>query len=314
MQRERIKTLEEILRDNPEAKAYWNSVRSRQADPVPEFDTPVCSVCGGVGFVRVDLPVSHPRFGELFPCPNPDCETTKAQRATRYAKLATRSQIPAEYQGAEVSFDGWAELEQIPEAIEGKRGALGAALAFVAAKARGYKFSLEEAAEICGIAEPTFASNPKCSIVFTGENGMGKTSLAVSVGKLLLDEGVAVVYLRMAEFFDGLKERFREKDAYEIGGDASDEAEFMRQYQQAPVLILDEFSADATDWRREKAESLINYRYTHQLPTIFTTNMDAPRMIHEWGLTLGSRVQAMAHWVEVGGVELRERAKVWISR
>jgi DNA replication protein DnaC len=32
-------------------------------------NAPVCEVCGGVGFVRLDVPVSDPRFGKLMRCP-----------------------------------------------------------------------------------------------------------------------------------------------------------------------------------------------------------------------------------------------------
>lgn len=31
---------------------------------------PDCPVCGGLGLVRVNLPISDPRFGKLQPCPN----------------------------------------------------------------------------------------------------------------------------------------------------------------------------------------------------------------------------------------------------
>jgi DNA replication protein DnaC len=312
----RIKTLEEILRANPEAVAYWRDLKARpKADAVPDFDAPqTCPTCGGLGWVIPDVPNSHPLFGKGVPCPNPDCKTTAERREERYAKLCTLSQIPAEYQRDEVSFAGWQELEQIPALIEGKRGALGAALAFIASRERGFKFTLDDAAALGGIPEPEFASNARCSLVLTGRNGVGKTSLAVSIAKLLLEDGVPVVYLRFADFFDGLKERFKGKASYEFGGDeADDEAAYLRQYQQAPVLVLDEFGADVTDWRRERAEALINYRYTNQLPTIFTTNLDEKQLLHLWGLTLGSRIQAMAHWVLVDGVELRERAKVWVT-
>lgn len=33
---------------------------------------PDCPICGGIGYVRVDRPVGHPRFGKLEPCPNMD--------------------------------------------------------------------------------------------------------------------------------------------------------------------------------------------------------------------------------------------------
>jgi len=33
---------------------------------------PDCPVCGGVGWIRNDVPVDHPDFGKLRPCPNAD--------------------------------------------------------------------------------------------------------------------------------------------------------------------------------------------------------------------------------------------------
>ncbi len=31
-----------------------------------------CPICGGIGYVRYDRPIDHPRFGKLEPCPNMD--------------------------------------------------------------------------------------------------------------------------------------------------------------------------------------------------------------------------------------------------
>lgn len=313
-QRERIKSLEEILRENPQAVAYWRDLRDRpKADPLPEFDAPTCDVCGGFGFVTAKVPSSDPRFGKPFACPNPDCKVVAERRADRYAKLCNLSQIPAGYQGDDVTFAGWAKLEQIPAAIDGKRGALGAALAFIAAHERGFLFTLDDAAELGGIEPPEYTSARKCSLVFTGKNGVGKTSLAVSIGKVLLEQGVMVIYMRLAEFFDGLKDRFEDKPTYQFMPQAGSEAELLALLQQAPVLIIDEFYADVTDWRKERAEQLVNYRYTHQLPTIITTNLDMDTLSHLWGLTTGHRIQAMAHVIRVDGIELRERAGEWVT-
>src|SRR5215216_7180476 len=32
--------------------------------------SPDCSVCGGVGYIRYDVPFGDHRFGKLYPCPN----------------------------------------------------------------------------------------------------------------------------------------------------------------------------------------------------------------------------------------------------
>lgn len=316
MQRERIKTLEEILRDNPAAVKYWHDVRDgrRSSDAPSEFDTPpVCAVCDGYGWVTPKVPASHRLFGKSLPCPNPTCSTAAERRETRYAQLCTLSQIPKEYQGDEVTFDGWAELEQYPQVMDGKRGALGAALAFVAAREREFRFTLDDAAEIGGIEPPEFASGAKCSLVLSGANGVGKTSLAVSIAKVLLESGVAVIYMRLSEFFDGLKDRFEDKPKYQFMPNAGSEAELLALLQNAPVLVIDEFGVDATDWRKDRTEQLINFRYTHQLPTLVTTNYSAVDLERAWGLTTMHRLEAMAHWIDVGGMELRHRSKLWVT-
>lgn len=307
----KVKTLSEILKANPEAQAYFRELRAHGAQMrTLEVDTPpACETCGGMGFVRADLPVDHALFGKTFPCPNPHCSTLKELRDARYAKLCTLAQIPAEYQA--LTFAEWDTLLEYPEWIEGKRGALGAARAFVEAADVGFKFTLDTAAGYAGVEVPEFDSGRKCSIVYSGKNGVGKTSLAVSIARALLDSGHAVVYVRLMEFLDALKERFEKKAEYELGGDAEDEAGVMRTYQQAPVLIIDEFPAEKTDWRRERVEQLINYRYTHQLPTIITTNLDADSLTAIWGMTTGHRIQAMSHWIAVEGRELRQRAPLW---
>lgn len=316
MQKQRqVESLSDILKKSPEALAYFRDLRERGAqkrtlETVAEL---TCETCGGVGFVvAANVPHDHPYFGRPIPCPAPSCPTLKELRDARYAKLCTLAQIPAEYQS--LTFAQWEDLSRFPDAIAGKRGALGAAYAFVEAAEYDFKFTLDTAAELAGVEVPEFDSGRKCSIVYSGKNGVGKTSLAVSIARALLDSGYAVVYVRLMEFLDALKERFEKKDAYELGGDAEDEAGVMRTYQQAPVLIIDEFPAEKTDWRRERVEQLINYRYTHQLPTIITTNLDADTLTMLWGMTTGHRIQAMSHWIEVGGMELRPRAGKWESR
>lgn len=40
------------------------------SEPLPTGDEPVCGTCGGGRFVRRNVPVDHPDFGEAFRCPN----------------------------------------------------------------------------------------------------------------------------------------------------------------------------------------------------------------------------------------------------
>lgn len=315
------RTLKQMLHATPEAQAYWRGLNpDRQPglkpDPVPDFDTPTCETCGGIGVVSARLPVDHPLFGKLFPCTNPDCPTLKQQRAAQYAELCTLAQIPPEYK--DLTFDLWRELlEKAPQFQAGKLDALGAALAFVAARNNGYTFTLDEAADAVGLPHTDNDGEAKCAIVYSGDPGVGKTSMAICAMRELIDVyQLPAKYLLMDEFFAALHERFEKKQHHEFAEGAEDAAEVIRMYQFAPVLIIDEFprKPGKSEWWIQSVYQLINYRHNNHMPTIITTNLDALTLMHEWGAPVVSRIQRMAHWFEVGGLEVRRRASMVVSR
>ena len=61
----------------------------------PEDEAPQCAVCGGLGWLRRRVPLSHPDFGQLFPC---DClkERNRGElrsRLQRYSNLGHLADI-----------------------------------------------------------------------------------------------------------------------------------------------------------------------------------------------------------------------------
>ena len=199
--------------------------------------------------------------------------------------------------------------------MSGKWDAYMAAKAFVAAKDRQHRFTMGSAAaalstelgvDIDPAGDLEFASN---GLVLTGANGVGKTSLAVSIAQQLVVEGRAVVYVRMDELFQALKRTFS-RDADEQEGDVLD------SYRRAPVLIIDELTPDRatpTDWQLETVHKLINGRYTSKLPTVITTNTPYATFAALWGPTVESRIKTY-HWVTMSGKVLRQRARNVESR
>lgn len=317
---EKVKTLAEVMRTNPEAQAYIKAWREGIAAKQDFAPAPVeeCPLCGIAGFVRADRHVDDPQFGQIVPCPNPSCPVLERQRADRYAKLCTLAQIPDEY--ADLPLVGWEQLfESAPEFRRGKLDAYGAVLAFIAARGRGYRFTLDDAADMVGLERPPYASPARCSIVLTGTFGVGKTTLAAGAARELIDVyQLPAMYLLMGNFFAALHERFKKKDVYEFFPDAEDDADILRTFQQAPVLIIDEFplksAIGSSDWWETQVYQLVNHRHIYHMPTIITTNYSADDLTESWGARIGSRLQAMAHWVEVGGLELRRRDATWKSR
>lgn len=275
-------------------RAYWRSIAPAigakwESEPV----TPDCSTCGGLGWVVYRKLDNGVYIGtEAGPCNNPTCPVMTAQRDQRFAHLLTSAQIPPEYEA--LSFAAWGSLDD--GVMDGKRAGLEAAVAFVHAREHGFRFAIPES-----------QSAAKNSLVFAGANGVGKTSLAVSIAAELLSAGVAVKYALAGDLFNAMRERIERKREYEYESDSGDQASVMRAYQDAPVLVLDELPRPPgrSDWWKDLLYQLVNHRYTRQLPTVMTTNLTPRDLETLWGMTISTRVLAMAHWVEVTGMDMR---------
>lgn len=294
---------------------YWRGIRESRALVTATTDEPEsCPACGGLGVVRHDVPRDHADYGKMFPCPAADCTARRTQERDRYARLNKAASIPKEYEG--LNFAAWQSLiASNIDLMAGKWDGYMAARAFAAAAARQHRFTMGAAAtalshelniDIEPAGDSEFVSN---GLVLTGANGVGKTSLAVSIVQQLVGEGRAVVYVRMNDLFRDLKKTFR-NDADE------QEEDVMEKYLGAPVLIIDELTPDRaqpTEWQLETVHQLINGRYVQKLPTVITTNTPYASFVNLWGATVESRVKTY-HWVTMAGAVLRQRARNVESR
>lgn len=299
-----------------------------------EAQAPVehCETCDDLGYVRYDLPVEHPQFGKLFPCPNPQCPARAAQEKERFSKLNMRARLPSEY--AALSFADWdALIREYPEYMIGKWRGYGAARAFVAAAGKRFYYSnIEATAQAMRDIKAARAVAPadkrrhypdapeekdlgvKNSLVLSGINGVGKTSLAMAIAHELLAQNIPVLYARTREYIAALTERFNSNrnhhmTDYEYDWGETTEA-IVSTFQNFPVLILDEFGfAQYSPYYVDMVEQLVRFRYNNQKPTIFTTNLGYEELASEekWNRATGHAVHGMAHWFTMGGLELRRR-------
>ena len=112
-----------------------------------------------------------------------------------------------------------------------------------------------------------FASQPEGYLVLLGDNGCGKTHLAVAAGNHRLENGHPVMFVVVPDLLDDLRAGYGEE------GGGSFDARFER-IRSAPFLVLDDFGAfRATEWALEKLFQLIDHRATERLPTIVTSDM-----------------------------------------
>lgn len=153
-------------------------------------------------------------------------------------------------------------------------------------------------------------------LLFTGDNGVGKTHLAVSV----LRELVAVKGAR-GQFWD-FNELIREiKGSYNPETKTS-ELQVLEPVIDADVLLLDDLGAwKMTDWMNDTLFYILNSRYLAKRPTLITTNFQDvdPRaalaadpmrrkefLIERIGSRLRSRLMEMCLVVRLQGDDHRQ--------
>jgi DNA replication protein DnaC len=195
----------------------------------------ICSVCGGLGYLRADVPVGHENFGELVPC---TCRL--AERAERrVAALRTLSDLESL---ARMTFETF-----IPEGH-----------GLPPEKQANLRWAYEEARE--------FAQNPEGWLVLKGGYGCGKTHLAVAIANGCVGRGQPVLFITVPDLLDHLRAAFAPSSS------AAYDTRF-EEVRTVPVLILDDLGTESsTSWAQEKLFQIFNYRYNAQLPTVITTN------------------------------------------
>ncbi|MBZ0286252.1 MAG: ATP-binding protein [Anaerolineae bacterium] len=278
------------------------------------YDAPPvqCEVCQDRGFYTLDVPFQDERFGKTFECEAPNCEAAARLRQARYAKLATLSQLPEEYR--QWTFANWQEPyhQGHGELLTGKWLGFGAAAAFTVNRKNSHYFTLAQAYKWVQADTPADTPDtPKNSLVLQGAPGTGKTSLAACVVNALLADQVAVVYTRVSDVLAAVKERFSRQQEADYVFDYGNSADAVKDiFKKAPVLVLDEFNLSKySDFDRQCMEDIVRFRMAGGLPLVATCNItfDEFQDPTHWDYRTGHAVQGMAHWVTVGGAELRPR-------
>lgn len=250
-----------------------------------------CGVCEDKGMVRYDVPVEHEYFGKMFPCPA--CERGHQLLVNQWRARLANAGLPATYQ--HLTFESWKAL---PESLkEGKRLAFNAAMLFAAGE--GHYVSIAEAYRLSKRKwqQEDVVRN---SLIFQGPVGTGKTGLAAAIINALLEQLQPVLYVRAQDFIMSVQARYGTDEK-----PSSDDV--INELRQAPVVVLDEFNlTDKSADRQSIMEKVIRYRHGHALPTIITCNFNQDQLREQWGERTVSVLLAMAHFIPMGGEEIRD--------
>jgi DNA replication protein DnaC len=235
--------IEETLKRLVDATSKANSPTSSNTESVDSganqstgLGDPNCPICGGAGYLRLDVPVGHPDFGKLEIC---TCRQDELMSRVR-DRLFRLSQLD---ELKHMTFDTF-----VPQGRVG-----------IAERERA---SLEQAHNHARL----FSEKPDGWLLLQGGYGCGKTHLAAAIANACVDLGVPALFLTVPDLLDSLRFTFD-------NAETSFEERFER-IRRAPLLILDDFGTqNATSWAREKLFQILNYRYTNRLPMVITTNL-----------------------------------------
>jgi DNA replication protein DnaC len=194
-----------------------------------------CPICGGLGFVREEVPVDHPSFGKVFPC---SCRLAdiEQRRMERLRSLSNLKHL------ARMTFETF-----VPE---------------------GYGLSPDKAANLRLAYDSVrqYGDDPEGWLVLVGGFGCGKTHLAAAVANQAVEQGRAVLFVVVPDLLDHLRATFAPNSP------ATYDQRF-DEIRTAPLLILDDLGTQSsTPWAQEKLFQILNYRYTARLPTVITSN------------------------------------------
>ncbi|MFO7742012.1 MAG: ATP-binding protein [Anaerolineae bacterium] len=213
----------------------------------------VCPICNGLGYVRADVPVSHPDFGKLVPCA---CHLDELAQQ-RVSTLRTLSDLELLER---MTFETFApEGHGLPPD-----------------KRKNLHWAYDEAR--------AFAQDPEGWLVIKGGYGCGKTHLAAAIANFCVQRGEPVLFITVPDLLDHLRAAFAPSnpDDHVLAFDAR-----FHEIRTVPVLILDDLGTESsTPWAQEKLYQIFNYRYNARLPTVVTTNHE----LEDIPLRLRSRI------------------------
>ncbi len=159
-----MKRLDELLKNHP------SFVPSGDAIEITENEEVDCKICGDRGFLRMDVPVGHPSFGQVYEC---ECRRRDVaqDRLEKLRKLSNLSSF------SNSSFD---DFVAIP----------------------GTEQALEEAISFAG--DPTHRW-----LVLSGPVGVGKTHLAVAIAQYAIEQhSLPAYFAAVPDLMDHLRSSF----------------------------------------------------------------------------------------------------------
>lgn len=226
-----------LNRYGPRREKGQKGVEETEPAPHDMAGDPECPICGGIGYVREDVPVGDPRFGKVENC---ICRQAGLQnkRRDRLFNMSSLNEL------SHLTFESFKD-----------RGQFGIGPSQADSIENAYKKAMYYAQSLNGW------------VFFQGNYGCGKTHLAAAIGNAVVDLGIPTLFLTVPDLLDGLRASY----GHDVNESFASRFEEIRRVQ---LLILDDFGTEnATSWAQEKLFQILNFRYINKMPTVITSNL-----------------------------------------
>lgn len=146
-----------------------------------------------------------------------------------------------------------------------------------------------------------FISKPLESLFLFGPTGTGKTYALLSLIKALYKREIPLYWIRymnVKNLDEEILDRMRNH------GTASS---FLTSLSQSMLLFIDDFGVDRLSERFIRdIYQIIDYRWSHEKPTVFSSNLKPEEIKKLYGDRIFSRLQEFK-WLFLGGKDLRNK-------
>lgn len=232
-----MKKIDETLKKIRDDSSMTNSGSSSSTETGLNSDADICPVCGGSGWVRQELPITHPDFGKMQVCV---CKQNDMVRHS-FERLYRMSNLQA---FSNMTLDNFK--------TEGRLGLGDQQVASL-------QIALNHASQ--------FAQNPQGWLLLSGSYGCGKTHLAAAIANEALTYGTPVLFLTVPDLLDWLR--------FSYSSPERNFEERFDEIRNISLLVLDDLGTqNTTPWAEEKLYQILNHRYTNRLATVITTNQE----------------------------------------
>lgn len=254
--------MEAVRRENQALQAERDAL-VREKLPEGFLEDSICPRCDGTGYIGT----------QMCQCLDALCRQEQEKEISRLGK-------------PNQCFDAF-RLDVYPDTVDGRTGAVPREVA-------------RRALQVCRDFSRDFGKG-KGNLLLNGMPGLGKTFLAVSVGKEVTAQGKTVCYETASSLFDKLERaRFNpseesQRQAWEITG--------------CDLLIVDDLGTEfAGQFVNAALYSLINSRLLAEKPMLITSNLTVREMEKRYTPQIASRLSGEFTQLFLLGEDLR-RAK-----